>query len=132
MLFLIFFVDVVFTAFYSFWLIGSRWPKFTWGTALILQYGWSGLQVCSLSLLTCARVVREWDTETRRYSVVHWSPPRLRPSEVWVGEGGCSHSPCVHVHYLCLGLGGPQHPECVTCWYFARNFKIVLYFILYV
>ena len=40
---------------------------------------------------------------------------------VWVGGGGCSHSPCGPAYYLCLAWGSyllgawTSGPECVTC-----------------
>ena len=95
------------------------WVKMT---AHGLQHGWSGLQVwVTFPLLTCALVVCVgrgcW---SRKFSVVHLSAPLLRPPWVWVGGGGCLHSPRGPVHYLCLGLGShllgawTSRLECVT------------------
>ena len=67
-------------AFYSFRLYGSRWPMFPGGTAHGLQHGWSGLQVwVTFPLPTCAPVVPgRGGCWTRKYCIVHLSPPLLR------------------------------------------------------
>ena len=98
--------NVFLFSFFSFLFILIVWVKVAGGTAHSLQHGWSGLQVwVTFPLPTCALVVRGGEAAGHGSIALSICLPLRCDCGVWVGGGGCSHSPRGPAYYLCLGLG---------------------------